>query len=127
MGWELARIVEGGWTDKLIVLFPPELPFPGFWQTSWFRRQKPDILKRFEQIKAAFAGTKWADAWAVAAPETIIAARFEEDGTMAFTRSIRRSKDAYDFSAKRAHLGILGALPVEMTPQLGNREMVPAA
>ena len=121
VGWELKRIIEGGWTDKLIVLFPPVLPFPGFWQTSWLKRQKPDMLKRFEQTKAAFKDTKWAEAWAaVSEPETVLAARFEDDGTIAVTRSLRRSKDAYDFAAKRAHLAILGALPAETAPQPGS-------
>lgn len=111
VGWELKRIIEGGFTDKLIILFPPILPFPGFWQTSWLKRQKADIAARFERLKAAFTGTKWADAWEVTDPETIICARLEADGSIAFTRSRRRSKDAYDLATKIAHLGLLGLDP----------------
>lgn len=112
VGWELKRIIEGGFTDKLIILFPPVLPFPGFWQTSWLKRQKADIAARFERLKAAFTGTKWADGWDVTDPETIICARLEADGSIAFTRSRRRSKDAYDLATKIAHLGLLGLDPV---------------
>ena len=113
VGWELKRIVEGGFSGKLIILFPPVLPFPGFWQSAWLKKQKDDILKRFEHTKAAFAGTKWEDAWDVAEPETIVCARLATDGGVAFTRSQRRSKDAYDLSAKIAHLGLLDAGPVD--------------
>ena len=111
VGWELQRIVEGGFTDKLIILFPPVLPFPGFWQTSWLKRQKANIAARFQRLKAAFAGTKWADGWEVTAPETIICARLKANGGIAFTRSRRRSKDAYDLATKIAHLGLLGLDP----------------
>ena len=113
VGWELKRIVEGGFTGKLIILFPPVLPFPGFWQSAWLKKQKDDILKRFEHTKAAFAGTKWEDAWSVTEPETIVCARLGADGGAAFTRSQRRSKDAYDLSAQIAHLGLLDAGPVD--------------
>ena len=111
VGWELQRIIEGGWMDKLIILFPPVLPFPGFWQGSWLKRQKADIAARFQRLEAAFAGTKWADGWDVTDPETVICARLKADGGIAFTRSRRRSKDAYDLATKIAHLGLLGALP----------------
>lgn len=111
VGWELKRIIEGGWTDKLIILFPPVLPFPGIWQGSWLKGQKADIEARFRHMKETFAGTKWADAWDVADPETIICARLGADGHVAFTRSRRRSKDAYDLATKIAHLGLLGAAP----------------
>lgn len=112
VGWELKRVIEGSFAEKLIILFPPVLPFPGFWQSSWLKRQKDDIVKRFDRTRAAFAGTKWEDAWNVAAPETIICARLDPDGGIAFMRSLRRSKDAYDLSAKIAHLGILGRTAV---------------
>jgi hypothetical protein len=119
VGWELKRIIESGWTNKLIILFPPVLPFPGFWQSAWLKRQKDDILKRFAQTKATIAGTKWEEAWGVAEPETIVCAHLAADGGVAFTRSRRRSKDAYDLSAKIAHLGLLDAEPV-------NKGSVPA-
>ena len=111
IGWELENIVEGGWTDKLIILFPPVLPFPGLFHARWLKRQKDDIAARFERLKATFAGTKWADAWDVEEPESIVCAQLKADGTVDFTRSKRRSKDAYDLAAKMAHLDLLGALP----------------
>jgi hypothetical protein len=127
VGWELQRIIEGGWTDKLIILFPPVLPFPGFWQGSWLKRQKADIAARFERLKATFAGTKWAEAWAAAEPETVICARLEADGGVHFTRSRRRSKDAYDLAAKIAHLALRGALPPEKVPETSDSRRVEAS
>jgi hypothetical protein len=110
VGWELKQIVDGGFTEKLILLFPPVLPFPGFRHRSWLRKQMPDVLKRFDTTKAAFAGTAWEAAWnEVASPETVICVRFLADGKLAVTRSTRRSKDAYELAAELAHLGIIGA------------------
>jgi hypothetical protein len=123
----LQRIIEGGWTDKLIVLFPPVLPFPGFWQGSWLKKQKADIEARFQRLKTAFAGTKWADAWEAPHPETVICARLEADGGVRFTRSQRRSKDAYDLAAKVAHLALLGALPPEKEAETRDSGPVEAA
>lgn len=112
VGWELERILEGGYAEKLILLFPPVLPFPGFRHRSWLRKQMPDVTKRFEATKAAFAGTPWEAAWnGIESPETVICVRFLTDGKLAVTRSTRRSKDAYELAAALAHLGIIGAPP----------------
>jgi len=120
IGWELERIIEGGWSDKLIILFPPVLPFPGIFQGTWLKRQTADIAARFERLKTTFAGTKWADAWDVEAPETVVCAQLRPDGTVAFTRSQRRSKDAYDLAAKIAHLALLDALPLDTGGRTGD-------
>lgn len=127
VGWELARIVEGGWTDKLIVVFPPVLPFPGFGPGAWLKKQKDDIAVRFQRTKEAFARTKWAEAWNVADPETIVCARLAADGGIAFTRSRRRSKDAYDLAVQMAHLGLLGALPIGDEAMASAPDAAPAA
>jgi hypothetical protein len=110
IGWELARIIEGGYATKLILLFPPVLPFPGSFQKKWLARQKPDILKRFESVKTAFAGTRWDAALnGIAEPETVLCMRFLPDGTIETLRSKRRSKDAYELCAEIAHLHLLEA------------------
>jgi len=110
VGWELQRIIEGGFTDKLIILFPPVLPFP-FLARLLAQEAKGGHQSALSAHQDTFAGTKWAETWDVAEPETIICARLGADGTIAFTRSRRRSKDAYDLAAKVAHLGILGLDP----------------
>lgn len=122
IGWRLENIIEGGWTDKLIILFPPVLPFPGLFHGRWLKKQKADIAARFERMKTTFAGTKWADAWDVESPETIVCAQLKQDGTVAFTCSQRRSKDAYDLAAKIAHLSLLGALPADTSSTAGDPE-----
>ncbi len=110
VGWELARIIEGGFATKLILLFPPVLPFPGSFQKKWLAKQKPDILKRFETVKDAFKGTVWEAALdAVAEPETVLCARFKTGGEVEVLRSKRRSKDAYELCAGIAHLRLLEA------------------
>lgn len=118
VGWELKQILAGGYAEKLILLFPPVLPFPGFRHRSWLRKQMPDVEKRFETTKAAFAGTPWEAAWSeIGSPETVICVRFLADGKLAVTRSTRRSKDAYELAAELAHLGIIGR----------QRELAPAS
>ena len=108
VGWELRRIIEGGWTTKLILLFPPVLPFPGFRQRKWLAKQTPDILARFDNAKAAFAGTAWEAAWAaIADPQSVLCLRFQPGGEIEVTRGARRSKDAYELSAAIAHLRLL--------------------
>jgi hypothetical protein len=110
VGWELKQIVDGGFTEKLILLFPPVLPFPGFRHRSWLKKQMPDVMKRFETTKAAFAGTPWEVAWnEISSTDTVICVRFLADGKLAVTRSTRRSKDAYELAAALAHLSIVGA------------------
>ena len=126
VSWELQRIIEGGWTDKLIILFPPVLPFPGFWQNSWLKRQTSDIEARFQHLRSAFDGTKWADAWDVPDPETVVCAQLAADGGIGFTRSRRRSKDAYDLAAKIAHLGLLVALSLKKSGKTVDPSPLPA-
>ncbi len=112
VGWELKQILDGGYAEKLILLFPPVLPFPGFRNRSWLKKQMPDVERRFEATKAAFAGTKWETAWSgIGKPETVICMRFLPGGEIAVTRSTRRSKDAYELAAALAHLGVIGPRP----------------
>ena len=112
VSWELQRIIEGGWTTKLILLFPPVLPFPGFRHRTFLRKQTPDILNRFEKAKRAFKGTVWEAAFErIADPQSIVCMTFQPSGEIDVTRSARRSKDAYELAAAIAHARLIGALP----------------
>jgi hypothetical protein len=108
VSWELKRIIDGGWTTKLILLFPPVLPFPGFRQRKWLAGQTQDILTRFNLAKQAFGGTQWAAAFdVISEPETVLCMRFDASGEIEVTRSARRSKDAYELAAAIAHLRLI--------------------
>jgi hypothetical protein len=110
VGWELKRIIDGGWTPKLILLFPPVLPFPGFRQRKWLASQTEDIQARFDLAKQSFAGTPWDAAFdAIVEPATVLCVRFDPSGGIEVTRSARRSKDAYELAAGIAHLRLLDA------------------
>ena len=102
------------------------LPFPGFWPNSWLKRQTSDIEARFQHLRSAFDGTKWADAWDVPDPETVVCAQLAADGGIGFTRSRRRSKDAYDLAAKIAHLGLLVALSLKKSGKTVDPSPLPA-
>ena len=108
IGWELKRIIEGGWAEKLILLFPPLQPVTGLWYRRWLKKQKPDISKRFEHAKSCFADTPWEEAWRnIAQPDTVLCASLDASGELQVIRSERRSKDAYELCAKMAHLRLL--------------------
>lgn len=99
VAWELAQIVERGYTDKLIVLFP---------EKGYLRSWKPPFLitvstaaQRLEGVRAAFRGTRWErDLESLADAARIRSLIFTKDGNVTVISGTSASRN-------ECHLAVL--------------------
>ncbi len=103
VNWELRHVIDRGYLDKLILLFPQmqrrfeSLVFRG-------RGVEQDAAERLAKLKADFRGSLWERAISeLSHPKDIRAISFDPDGAVTLVSCRSRNRDSYHLAAMVTH------------------------
>lgn len=101
LSWELAKIIETGSTDKLILIIPEVAG-----EARTVRAEK--ISPRIERLSQILQGTRWSNSFAnIRNVVDVRAMLLGDDGSIVLVRSRPNNRDSYHLAALIAHYIIL--------------------
>jgi hypothetical protein len=98
--WELRRVIELGYTGKLMILFPQVRP--PRWKFSWRTGRMQDAEDRLTVIRKGFEGTPWESGlyWPdVFEPSNLRSLAFLPGGEVVVVTSRPRNRESYHLAA----------------------------
>ena len=126
--WELRRVIELGYTEKVMILFP-QVRRPKWTFFSWRTERMQDAEERLIVIRKAFEGTPWESGlyWTdVVEPQDLRSLAFLPGGEVLVVTSSPRNRESYHLAALIArytqlHAQSRGATAPVVTPPLLKR------